>query len=257
MAAVNKPDKRFIRDNARMADIHRFVEESQQPFFLHVHMMGTHGTRFKPRKRIYSTEESYPRDWVIDGYDDATIDFDLYVKETYELLKDSGLLESTIFIISSDHGYKHQPLHRVPMIMRMPGKTHTGFIGGNTQRLDIAPTLLEVIGAEVPDWMEGQSMLSLDADEFSKRPIFASGSSGEKSADGNDWSVSNPQAPWYTLGRLYLVMCNQGFSLQTDDMVLSETEIEGSTLNCSDKVSPDVAKQMMLAHLKARGYLSN
>jgi hypothetical protein len=257
MAEVNKPDKRFIRDKTRMADIHRFVEESQQPFFLHIHMMGTHGTRFKPRKRIYSTKESYPLDWVIDGYDDAIIDFDLYVKETYELLKDSGLLDSTILIISSDHGYKHEPLHRVPMMLRMPGKTRTGLIGGNTQRLDIAPTLLEVIGVDVPDWMEGKSMLSMDVEELNNRPIFASGSSGKKSADGNDWSVSNPQAPWYTLGRLYLIKCKQGFSLRTDDMELLETEIEGSTLGCSDEISSDDARQMMLAHLKARGYLSD
>jgi len=255
MAEVNKPDKRFIRDNARMAEIHRFVEESQQPFFLHVHMMGTHGKRFKPRQRIYSTEESYSLEWIIDGYDDAIIDFDRYVKETYDLLKDSGMLDSTIFIISSDHGYHHDPLQRVPMMLRMPNKTQTGFIGGNTQRLDIAPTLLEIIGVEVPDWMEGESMLISDADNLDSRPIFASGSSNVKSADGSNWSVSNSQPPWYSLGRLYMVNCNQGFVLGLHSMALYEREIEGSTLTCPDKVLSDDARQMMLEHLESRGYL--
>ncbi len=254
LAEVNKPDKRFIRDPARMTEIQRFIGESHQPFFLHVHMMGTHGTRFKPRKRIYSTEESYPLDWVDDGYDDAIIDFDLYVQETYELLQQSGMLDSTIFIISSDHGYKHDPLQRVPMMLRMPGMTHTGTISGNTQRLDIAPTLLELIGAKKPAWMEGQSMLAKETGDTNNRLIFATGANSSKSADGIFWSVSSPQAPWYSLGRLFLVKCNQGFNLHMVDMELKEKEIEGSTLGCTDKISSDDARQMMLAHLQERGY---
>jgi hypothetical protein len=255
LAEVNTPDKRLIRDNERMLEIHRFVGESKQPFFLNVHMMGTHGSRFRPRKRIYSTEESYPLDWVEDGYDDAIVDFDRYVQETYGLLKEKGILESTIFIISSDHGFIHDPLQRLPMLLRMPKQTHTGFLAGNTQRLDIAPTLLEAIGITAPAWMEGSSMLSSDTDELALRSVFASGSSLEKSSDGTVWSVRNPQPPWYSLGRLYLVKCNQGFVLRTNDMGLEEKKILGSTLNCPDKISLDDARQLMLEHLKVRGYL--
>ena len=254
LAEVNKPDKRFIRDPARMTEIQRFISESHQPFFLHVHMMGTHGTRFKPRKRIYSTEESYPLDWVDGGYDDAIIDFDLYVQETYELLQESGMLDSTVFIISSDHGYKHDPLQRVPMMLRMPGMTNTGTIAGNSQRLDIAPTLLELIGSEAPAWMEGHSMLASDTGESDNRPIFATGARSSKSAEGIFWSVSSPQAPWYSLGSLFLVKCNQGFKLLLEDMDLHEKEIEGSSLSCPDKISPEDARQLMLAHLQKRGY---
>jgi arylsulfatase A-like enzyme len=254
MAVVNTPDKRFIRDDARMEEIHRFIRESKQPFFLHVHMMGTHGTRFRPRERIYSTEESYPLDWVEDGYDDAIIDFDRYVKETYKLLKESGMLDSTIFVISSDHGYIHDPLHRIPLMLRLPGRVDVGTIGGNTQRLDLAPTLLEAMSIEVPAWMEGQSMLSTDAGEPGTRPIFASGSAGGKSVDGNFWSISNPQPPWYSLGRLFMVNCNQGFVLLLDSMELQAKSIDGSTLQCEDKLSMEDARQLMLAHLKERGY---
>ena len=255
MAVVNIPDKRFIRDEARMEEIHRFIGESRQPFFLHVHMMGTHGTRFRPRERIYSSEESYPLDWFEDGYDDAIIDFDRYVEETYNLLKDSGMLDSTIFIISSDHGFKHDPLHRIPMMLRLPGRTEAGTIGGNTQRLDIAPTLLAAINVEAPGWMEGQSMLSTAAGEPGARRIFASGSAGAKSAEGIFWSVSNPQPPWYSLGSLYMVNCNQGFTLRLDSMELQETSIDGSTLQCEDQLSMEEARQLMLAHLKERDYL--
>jgi arylsulfatase A-like enzyme len=194
-------------------------------------------------------------DWFEDGYDDAIIDFDRYVEETYNLLKDSGMLDSTIFIISSDHGFKHDPLHRLPMMLRLPGRTEAGTIGGNTQRLDIAPTLLAAINVEAPGWMEGQSMLSTAAGEPGARRIFASGSAWAKSAEGIFWSVSNPQPPWYSLGSLYMVKCNQGFTLRLDSMELQMTSIDGSTLQCEDQLTVEEARQLMLAHLKERGYL--
>ncbi|MFC1688599.1 sulfatase-like hydrolase/transferase [Pseudomonadota bacterium] len=256
LSEVDKPHERWIRDDDRVVEIRRLINEIQQPLFLHVHMMGTHGSRFKPRQRVWSTEESYNVEWDEDGFDDAILDFDRYVEEVYQLLEDSGKLDSSILIISSDHGFNHGLLQRLPMLMRLPGQTHTGILTGNTQRLDIAPTLVEFIGMEVPAWMEGRSMLSTGVDELNSRPIFASGS-GAKIDDGEVWSVINPQPPWYSLGRLYLIKCNQGFVLNTDDMSLQGRAIEGSTVSCPDKVSLDDARQLMLTHLKDRGYLSD
>ncbi|RKX65396.1 MAG: hypothetical protein DRP42_04810, partial [Tenericutes bacterium] len=57
MAEVNIPDRRWVRDPKRMEEIRRFIDIAPQPFFLNVHMMGTHGIRFRPTKRIYSSEE--------------------------------------------------------------------------------------------------------------------------------------------------------------------------------------------------------
>ncbi|MBD3854355.1 MAG: sulfatase-like hydrolase/transferase, partial [Acidobacteria bacterium] len=159
MAAVNAPDLRWIRDPARMEEIRRFIDTAQQPFFLNVHMMDTHGERFRPTRRIYSTEEDYPTLWSVDGYDDTIIDFDRRVGEIYDFLNQRNILESTILIISSDHGFNHNALGRLPMMLRLPGQEKTGVIGGNSQRLDIAPTLLDAIGIKPPDWMEGHSML--------------------------------------------------------------------------------------------------
>ena len=99
-------------------------------------------------------------------------------------------------------------------------------------------------------------MLSTDTDELNARPIFASGASDPKSADGLNLSVINPSAPWYSLGRLYMVKCNQGFGLLMSNMELQRREVEGSTLNCADIITRDDARQLMLAHLQERGYIS-
>ena len=254
MAEVNIPDRRWVRDPKRMEEIRRFIDIAPQPFFLNVHMMGTHGIRFRPTKRIYSSEDDYPHIWSEDGYDDAIIDFDHQVAETYKLLRDRDLLESTILIISSDHGFKHNALDRLPMMLRLPGQKKTGAIGGNTQRLDIAPTLLDAIGIKPRGWMEGRSMLGSNFSETLYQPIFASGSSGEKSADGAFWSVITPKPPWYSLGRLFLIYCDQGFVLELDTKDISGTRISGSTMVCEDRLSLVEARQMMLAHLREKKY---
>lgn len=254
MAEVNEPDLRWIQDDGRMEEIHRLVGSAPQPFFLHVLTMGTHGERFRPTQRVYSTEDDYETAWNVDGYDDAIMDFDRFVEEIYGLLEDQGLLESTVLIVSSDHGFIHNALDRVPMMMRLPGQARTGTIGGNTQRLDIAPTLLDVLGISPPKWMEGQSMLAADLPDLNLRPVFASGSRGEKAVEGNFWSVTNPVPPWYSLGRMFLVYCDQGFILRLDSMQIEADAVSGSTASCKEQLSPDEAREMLLEHLKDKGY---
>ena len=254
VAEVNRPDRRWIRDPARMNELRRLVQDAPRPFFVHVHMMGTHGERFRPTQRFFSTEDDYENVWSVDGYDDAILDFDRNVQETYQLLNDAGILDSTILVVSSDHGFAHSALDRLPMLMRLPGKARTGTIPGNTQRLDIAPTLLHSLGLPKPEWMEGGSMLRPDFSGFDQRPIFASGSREEKSADGNFWSVSRIEPPWYSLGSFHLVYCDQGFQLDIDTLELKEQAISGSSVVCKRKLDLDEARRLMYRHLEERGY---
>ncbi len=254
MAEVNEPDRRWLYDDGRMAEIRRLLEETPAPFFLHVHMMGTHGEKFRPTRRVYSTDEDYGTLWHIGGYDDAIMDFDRNVEETYRLLEESGMLDSTILIISSDHGFQHRVLDRLPLMIRFPGRERTGTLGGNTQRLDIAPTLLDIIGIRAPGWMEGRSVLDSGAPEQGNRLLFASGSQSEKTADGHFWSVNNPRPPWYSLGRLFLISCDQGFMLRLPSMEVSAVEIAGSSAGCGKALSPGEAREIMLGHLREKGY---
>jgi arylsulfatase A-like enzyme len=254
LAGVNLPDERWIRDPRRMEEIRKTLETAPRPFFLNVHMMGTHGEVFRPRKRIYSDDADYPNKWSVNGYDDAVIDFDRYVEETYNLLRALDLLDSTILIVSSDHGVKHDSSSRLPMLMRLPGREKTGLIPGNTQRLDIAPTILDVMGIEVPSWMEGRSMLRPFDPEREQRAVIAVGSSGDKSAVGNFWSVRSSIAPWYSLGQIYLVYCDQWFNLQLETMVTSGARVPGSTLSCDEAMTNKQAQELMFSHLREKGY---
>jgi arylsulfatase A-like enzyme len=256
LAAVDNPEKRHIRDRDRMAGIRRFIAENRRPFFLHVHMMGTHGYRFKPSRHVFSTAQSSLKKWSLDAYDDSILDFDHYVQETYELLKSSGLLDTTIFVITSDHGFHHNVLERVPLMLRLPRSGRTGTVEGNTEQIDIAPTLLEAIGVNAPGWMEGRSLLSSSDEALGARSIFASSHRLAKSVEGNSRPLSNQNPPWYSLGRLYLIKCDQAFVLKTQDLVVHERkDFEGSALGCRQHLTVAQARQIMFARLAKDGYL--
>lgn len=254
LAEVNRPDLRWIRDPDRMKELERVIREAPSPFFIHVHMMGTHGERFKPTIRVYSTEEDYHTLWSIDGYDDAIMDFDRNVEATYQLLDELEILDSTLLIVTSDHGFSHRAVERLPMLMRLPGKTHSGMLGGNTERLDIAPTILHVLGLPKQEWMEGASMLTDGSGSPASRDIFATGSRSEKTADGNFWSVSKVEPPWYSLGRLFLIHCDQGFTLNVDTLEVVEQEVVGSNAHCDERISPEEARARLYRHLEEKAY---
>lgn len=89
-------------------------------------------------------------------------------------LEESGQLENTLVIFSSDNGYywgefglsdKRGPDDvslRVPLVMRWPRGIKAGAtIGAMTLNIDLAPTLLELAGAPVPATMHGRSLAPL------------------------------------------------------------------------------------------------
>jgi hypothetical protein len=253
VVGVDAPDKRWVRDHHRLAEIRRVANEAPRPFFLHVHTMGTHGKTFKPTERVWSSEADRDEVWSVDGYDDAILDFDRMLAEVYGLLREQSLLDETILMVSSDHGFRHSATQRLPLLLRVPEASMNGRLGGNTQRLDIAPTLLDLLDLPVPGWMEGHSLVD---PEFNGRGrfIFATGTATDRSLDGRFWTVSSPQPPWYTLGRLVLVHCDRAFMLELDGMALAEFPVRGSTATCDERLSADAAEAAMKQHLREKGY---
>ncbi len=95
-------------------------------------------------------------------------------------LEASGLADSTIVIFYGDHGgiigrskrFMYQTGLRVPMIVRVPDlykHLAPGEKGSSTNRLvsfiDLAPTLLNLAGISIPDYMQGKTFLGPDQPE--------------------------------------------------------------------------------------------
>ena len=89
-------------------------------------------------------------------------------------LKDIGEYDNTIIIVWGDHGWKlgehnswskqtnyHIDTH-VPMMIRVPGQENAGATTtALTELIDMFPSLLELTGIEVPDYMQGSSFVPL------------------------------------------------------------------------------------------------
>ncbi len=145
-------------DAQKIETVIQLLENTNQPVFIHVHLMGTHGPRFSPPRQVFSEGKEQDQEWMPDFYDDAILAFDSYLKEVYDYLVASGMLDNTIIVIYSDHGMGYQT-QRVPLLIRFPAGVHKGRVKNNVQNLDIAPTILDYLGIPVPSWMQGYSLL--------------------------------------------------------------------------------------------------
>ncbi|MCK4855678.1 MAG: sulfatase, partial [Bacteroidales bacterium] len=114
-------------------------------------------------------------DWA-QFYDKITL-MDTLAGNILTELEESGLADSTIVIFYGDHGgilgrskrFMYQTGLRVPMIVRVPDlykHLSPGRKGSRTDRMvsfiDLAPTLLNVAGIPIPEYMQGNAFLGQD-----------------------------------------------------------------------------------------------
>jgi N-sulfoglucosamine sulfohydrolase len=93
------------------------------------------------------------------------------VGQILQALKKSGEADNTLVMFISDHGMpfpfaKTQLYHhstRTPLIFRWPGITKADSVNGEhmVSAVDILPTLVEVMGLEIPPGVEGRTFLPL------------------------------------------------------------------------------------------------
>ncbi len=115
-------------------------------------------------------------DYIASLYDAEIRHVDDGIAEIMDTLEQLGLSENTLVILTGDHGesmyqhdiyFDHHGLYddviHVPLIMRYPDKFAPGKrIGNMVQHLDIAPTVVNAAGRNVPCTdMEGQSLIPL------------------------------------------------------------------------------------------------
>ncbi|MDH8701433.1 arylsulfatase A-like enzyme [Dysgonomonadaceae bacterium PH5-43] len=97
---------------------------------------------------------------------------DRNIGRVLDYLKESGLLENTLVVYTSDQGFymgehgfydkrfMYEESFRTPLVMRFPnGKK--GDINQLVQNIDYAPTFLELAGVEIPEDIQGKSLLPL------------------------------------------------------------------------------------------------
>ncbi|MCX6630085.1 MAG: sulfatase, partial [Candidatus Solibacter sp.] len=167
------------------AKAHWKNRELGQPFFAIFNSLKSHESqlRTRPHKQITNPADvrvpSYHpdtpavrQDWAqyYDQVSEADADAGLHLKE----IADAGLAEDTIVFYYGDHGSgmprsKRWPCNsglHVPMVVYFPPKwQHLApkeyTAGGKSERMvsfvDLAPTLLSIVGIQPPAWMQGHA----------------------------------------------------------------------------------------------------
>lgn len=97
------------------------------------------------------------------------------VGEIFRALKETGQLENTVIVFTSDNGYfygehglsverrlAYEESIRMPLLVRYPKNIKAGTVLDELAlNIDLAPTLLESAGVKVPDTIQGKSLLRL------------------------------------------------------------------------------------------------
>ncbi|WP_321345397.1 sulfatase [uncultured Draconibacterium sp.] len=159
-----------------------------KPFFAIFNLLTTHESQlfpFIPNEELrhepedvvlppyHPDTEEMRHDWA--QYYDKVEDMDAQVGDLLKELEESGLADNTIVFYYADHGgvlarskrYIFQTGTWVPFIVRIPEKYKKYFpaekpgdaVDRNISFVDLAPTLLSIIGAEKPGYMQGNAFL--------------------------------------------------------------------------------------------------
>jgi len=183
---------------------------AHEPFFVYIHSLDTHEPRFHNNTHDTWLDPSFPKDrdaelrkWkgapyssddrvhIRDLYDGAISYADETVGEIVAKLKALGVLESTLIVISADHGeilgddgetlghpgtQSYDDLLHVPLIIAGPGFSGGRRVAAKTQNVDIVPSLVDLLSLKTDARFDGTSLLPKLASDFVPDPddyVFA------------------------------------------------------------------------------------
>jgi len=160
------------------------TEMEAKPFFLWLHLYDPHDPYIPP--------EPYATDFKDRLYDGEIAFTDAMLGRFFETLKKRGLYKDSMIVFTSDHGeslgeheeayhayYVYEASLRVPLIFRLPaglakGRFAAGLrVSNQVRSVDIAPTIIQLLGHPVPSWVQGESLVAMMAGKRSNRMLPA------------------------------------------------------------------------------------
>ncbi len=127
---------------------------------------------------------------LIHGYYACVSYTDAQIGKLLDAVERLGLSDNTIIVLWSDHGWnlgehglwcKHccyETSMRIPLVIRMPGKSSGASCRALVETIDLYPTLCEAAGISVPKHVEGRSLIGLLEDPAAEHKPFAVGRYG-------------------------------------------------------------------------------
>ncbi len=181
--------------------------DTKKPFFLYVHTLDTHfphvvdppfdkwvysesdpntlGKGGEPKLRNGAKFSQSDRDHLRGLYDGSLLYADHHLGKLLQHVREMGLLENTIVVISADHGdmlgedgtrwghiaYSSDWIMKTPLLMAGPGLPKGKRMTGFSENVDIVPTIIDALDLKTEAETDGRSLLPelLDAPEAKPR----------------------------------------------------------------------------------------
>jgi hypothetical protein len=231
---------------SRIPELMSYIQNGKEPYFIHVHLLGTHGPTYRTSSTTFSQGRKQKKDFEQDFYDDAIVDFDTYIHGLFSTLEGTGKLTNTLVIIYSDHPRSRAAYQHTPLLFWFPNGQFSGQVTSNTQNMDIAPTILDYLGEPIPEWMEGVSLIN--GNPSPERPIY--------SVLWKD--PRNNKLPNQTLlkfGDLRMIICNQFIEYSSEEMKWNSGEVLDKSSSCGAdlQITVDEMKDILLNRLRLDG----
>ncbi|SFR34076.1 Arylsulfatase A [Robiginitalea myxolifaciens] len=139
--------------------------------------------KLSEREKMQWKYQRYMQDYLacISSVDDN-------VGRVLDYLEESGLAENTIVIYTSDQGFYlgehgwydkrfiYDESFKTPLLVKWPGVTNPGEVNTKmVQNLDFAPTLLDACDIEIPEDMQGESLVPLlqgNDEDFTREAVY-------------------------------------------------------------------------------------
>jgi len=165
LASVQRPGDETIEAALAWLDGRDGAAAADKPFFLWLHLYDPHDP--------YTPPEPYRSRYPRRPYEAEVAYTDALVGGFIEELTSRGLLEESVVVVTSDHGeglgdhgevfhgfFVYDSTVHVPLILRLPGQVAAGTtVAEAVSHVDIVPTLLDLAGLEIPDAIQGRSLL--------------------------------------------------------------------------------------------------
>lgn len=152
----------------------------QKRFFLWVHVYDPHAP--------YEPPPPFDREYAGRPYAGEVAYTDHELGKLFEYLREKKLIDRTLIVIVSDHGeslgqhgeqthgyFVYEPTMRVVLIIRAPIKGLMGkVVRARVGLVDVAPTILDFLGYEIPNFMQGESLVKFlfNPNREDERPVY-------------------------------------------------------------------------------------
>ena len=169
-------------------------------------------------------------------YDECILFSDSALKGFIRTLKDEGLYNNSIIIVSSDHGnvfdkdntlinssLMEEPLFHIPLLIHLPGQKEGASVESLAEHVDLAPTILDLLNIPIPEWMDGESLVP-----YMREPKLKTKKT--KYSMSFVYGEKNEEVRWLSAYRgdyklIYHLDTNKGFLFKTTDEHIDENDL--------------------------------